>query len=258
MLSRSKRAAQRGALSASPGGSKASGGPGGRAPGRVLLVALAVTAWVTFLSWIVPWEHAGTAVGVTFFAVTYWCVLRGPTADIEAHGLALGGVFGREPLNPRRILSDLGTATRWCGGLCLVCFPPFLIGYRLWFDTAGFAFSLGSQPLDLILGHLLAVALPEEMFYRGYLQSRLDRIWTPRLRVFGAMVGPGLLVSCTIFALGHFTTTLQLTRLSVFFPALLFGWLRAKTGGIGAAVLFHAACNLFSAGLARGYGLVTD
>jgi membrane protease YdiL (CAAX protease family) len=39
----------------------------------------------------------------------------------------------------------------------------------------------------------------------------------------------------------------------VFFPSLVFGWLRAKTGGIGAAVLFHAACNIFSAYLSAGY-----
>ena len=45
-------------------------------------------------------------------------------------------------------------------------------------------------------------------------------------------------------------------RLAVFFPALLFGWLRARTGGIGASVVFHALCNLFSATLARGYAVV--
>ena len=44
-------------------------------------------------------------------------------------------------------------------------------------------------------------------------------------------------------------------RLAVFFPSLLFGWLRARTGGIGTSVIFHAMCNLFVAVLARGYGL---
>jgi hypothetical protein len=32
--------------------------------------------------------------------------------------------------------------------------------------------------------------------------------------------------------------------------------MRARTGGIGAGVLFHAMCNLFSAMLGRGYGLM--
>jgi hypothetical protein len=39
----------------------------------------------------------------------------------------------------------------------------------------------------------------------------------------------------------------------VFFPALLFGWMREKRGGIGAAVWFHALCNVLSEVLARGY-----
>jgi membrane protease YdiL (CAAX protease family) len=43
-------------------------------------------------------------------------------------------------------------------------------------------------------------------------------------------------------------------RLAVFFPALLFGWLRARTGGIGASVCFHAICNVYSQLLGRGYG----
>jgi uncharacterized protein len=58
-------------------------------------------------------------------------------------------------------------------------------------------------------------------------------------------------------------TTGQPARLSVFFPSLVFGWLRApkkgtpkkgmQTGGIGAAVAFHAACNIFSALLTDAY-----
>jgi membrane protease YdiL (CAAX protease family) len=41
----------------------------------------------------------------------------------------------------------------------------------------------------------------------------------------------------------------------VFFPSLLFGWLRARTGGIGAGTAYHASCNLFASLLGRGYGL---
>ena len=58
----------------------------------------------------------------------------------------------------------------------------------------------------------------------------------------------------TIFALGHVATVHLATRLAVFFPALLFGWLRARTGGVGASVALHALCNLFAAYLARSYG----
>ncbi len=44
-------------------------------------------------------------------------------------------------------------------------------------------------------------------------------------------------------------------RLAVFFPSLLFGWLRSRTGGIGASTVFHALCNTWSELLGVGYGL---
>jgi membrane protease YdiL (CAAX protease family) len=99
------------------------------------------------------------------------------------------------------------------------------------------------------------IALPEEIFYRGYLQSKFDALSPPSFRVAGAWVGRGLLYTSVIFALGHLATIHQPARLAVFFPSLVFGWLRARTGGVGASVCFHAACNLFSEALGRGYGL---
>jgi membrane protease YdiL (CAAX protease family) len=102
---------------------------------------------------------------------------------------------------------------------------------------------------------LLGVAFPEEVFFRGYLQSALDRVWPPRFRLLGARLGPGLLVASAVFALGHLLTDPHPTRLAVFFPSLAFGFLRARSGGVGAAIVFHAACNLFASYLGRSYGL---
>ncbi len=112
--------------------------------------------------------------------------------------------------------------------------------------------------LDRSAGQLLVIALPEEAFFRGYLQSALDGRWGARWRIFGAELGPGWLVSAVIFAVGHLLTIEQRGRLAVFFPALAFGWLRARTRGIGAGMVFHAACNLLSTVLAFGYGLQTS
>jgi membrane protease YdiL (CAAX protease family) len=44
-------------------------------------------------------------------------------------------------------------------------------------------------------------------------------------------------------------------RLAVIFPSLVFGWLRARTGGIGASLTFHAMCNVLSEILGRAYGV---
>jgi membrane protease YdiL (CAAX protease family) len=56
-----------------------------------------------------------------------------------------------------------------------------------------------------------------------------------------------------LFALLHFLVGFSPARLAVFFPALVFGWLREKRSGIGAAIWFHALSNLLSELLIRGY-----
>ena len=68
-------------------------------------------------------------------------------------------------------------------------------------------------------------------------------------------MGAGVVVTSVIFALGHVATEVHPNRLAVFFPSLLFGWMRARRGGIGAAAAFHAICNLFASYLAQSYGL---
>ena len=58
-----------------------------------------------------------------------------------------------------------------------------------------------------------------------------------------------------IFAVGHLLTEPYPGRLAVFFPSLVFGFLRAREGGVGASIVFHALCNLFASYLGQSYGL---
>ena len=88
----------------------------------------------------------------------------------------------------------------------------------------------------------LVVALPEELFYRGFMQTSWGRKGPSRL-VLGAAIGPGFLATQALFAAGHLVT-LQPWRLATFFPGLLFGWLRARTGGVVAPAVAHALSNL--------------
>jgi membrane protease YdiL (CAAX protease family) len=94
---------------------------------------------------------------------------------------------------------------------------------------------------------LILVAFPEEYFFRGYLQGRLDERFTPRWRILGVQLGPGWILSSVAFALLHPILIPGVHRLLVFFPSLLFGWLKARTGSIGAAVLVHAFSNILLA-----------
>jgi membrane protease YdiL (CAAX protease family) len=65
----------------------------------------------------------------------------------------------------------------------------------------------------------------------------------PSRRILGAEIGPGFLATQVLFAAGHLVT-LQPWRLTTFFPGLLFGWLRARTGNVVAPVVVHALSNL--------------
>ncbi len=108
------------------------------------------------------------------------------------------------------------------------------------------------------LTHLLLVALPEEYFYRGYLQTRLGDL-------FDGDEEPTTYLGFTranwatsaLFALGHVLVPIggafSLARAGVFFPSLLFGWLRDRTGSIIAATVFHAGANMMVLVLAVHY-----
>jgi len=55
---------------------------------------------------------------------------------------------------------------------------------------------------------------------------------------------PSALLAAALFALGHLLTPAP-WRLAVFFPALLFAFLRNRTGTIVGAALCHFLCNVW-------------
>lgn len=241
-----------------------------RALAEVLGVSALVTAVVTVASTFVPGSYVATVVGFVFLGATWWLVWRENDVRVEASGLALGGLVLPGKLDLRRLGRSVGRAAGWAFVLALVTFVPFYFGWRQVWSPRG-SFSLHVDAMDAlneIFGQLVIIALPEEAFYRGYLQSRLDEVLPGfgvrrdpesgadkpvRLSVLGASVGPAILVTSLVFALGHFATIREPARLAVFFPSLAFGWLRQRTGGVGAGIVFHASCNVFSEVLGRGF-----
>jgi membrane protease YdiL (CAAX protease family) len=220
-----------------------------------LAVALVVSALATAASWWTSDALVGTIVGAIFLGATWLLVLRSRESDARAWGLALGGALEVPPKPWSRTLLEALVALGWAALLAALIFPPFAVGFLRWYQAATLAWKPPLRPFDAALGQLVVVALPEEAFFRGYLQTALDRSLPGRVRVLGADLGWGILAASAIFAVGHFATVHNPARLAVFFPSLVFGWLRARTGGVGAGVAFHAACNLLSEGLARGAGL---
>jgi membrane protease YdiL (CAAX protease family) len=238
-------------------GTAGAGGGGRRALIEALVASAVVTATVALASAFLPDRYVATAVGFLFLGATWALVWRGDDARVERSGLTLGGLVLPGTLDRTRLARSVGASVAWALGLALLTFAPFYFGWRFFWHPRG-AFGLHvtlSEVANEVFGQLVIIALPEEAFYRGYLQSRLDEALPQRLRLFGANIGPSLVVTSVIFALGHFATIREPARLAVFFPSLVFGWLRARTGGVGAGLTFHAACNVFSELLGKGYRL---
>jgi uncharacterized protein len=220
-------------------------------------IATLVTLLVAGVAWLLPDTWAATAIAVVFLAATYLLAIRDQSDQrLAAFGLEFGGVLSARPLELRRIAFETARAFVVAALVALVVFPPFVLGFVWWWrPEQAFAPIPAWDIMNELFEQLFAIALPEEVFYRGFLQSTLGFGFARTRRFQRFAPHAAILVSSAIFALGHLATAPQPARLAVFFPALVFGWLRCKTGGIGSAVWFHAFCNTFASMLGQSYGL---
>ena len=88
---------------------------------------------------------------------------------------------------------------------------------------------------SFFIHQLCFVALAEEFYFRGALQGALEK-------KFSAI--QACLIASLLFALAHVLADQHFLRLLVFFPGLLFGWLKIRSGSIIPGILFHALSNL--------------
>jgi membrane protease YdiL (CAAX protease family) len=233
--------------------------PSLRAPLLAFLAATAVCAALFWIAKVVPVlrDNLHAVIAVVFFYTPVAAErLAGRRFDYQQAGLDL---------------APLPTGAAVLGAAVGITFPLFVAGFFLFYGAvcAPAAHGLpaavarmcpGAGWLGWSGGHLrlppgfalvaanqvLVIALPEELFFRGYLQGRLEARWPARRRLAGAPVGVALLLSAGLFALGHVLVDLNPQRLAVFFPALIFGWMRARTGSLAAGIAFHALCNLLA------------
>lgn len=222
-------------------------------PRLALTIALVIAA-VTVASYRAPLPYAATAVAAVFLGATHLLVLRRDTATIRAYGLSLGGLLEPERISAAATARAAGRALL----VALVCFalivPPFWLGYKSWNNFQHpFQWRAAVPSVDEVLGQLFVIALPEEAFFRGYVQTEIDR-WLPkRIQLLTLPIGPSIVITSLLFAVCHTFTIPNPARLAVFFPSLLFGALRAREHGIGACVTLHACCNLLTEALNDGY-----
>jgi membrane protease YdiL (CAAX protease family) len=188
--------------------------PWRRSGGRwALLAALAIFPPFALLTW---WFYAQVCGGDLS--------LLSPVIAIEAHTPADGTLERFLHRQCRRYPGEF-----WPRGLY---FPSAWISY--W----GLGF------VQAVAVGLFAIALPEEVFHRGYLMSALELRWPPKRKLFGVPFGWAAVFSSFLFALGHLISDPNPARLATFFPSLVFAWLWRRSDSLWAPALFHVASNL--------------
>ena len=227
-----------------------------------LLVFFAATALSSALYWTgrsvaVVDQNLHVAIAFVFlFGPSLAARITKRPFDPYAAGLRLS------PVRENLIVLGLAIAVSWplffgaflgfYAGICPLVQNP---GWAYWADVMACPHWVGLGqanlrfPPDFLwlsLTQLLVVAVPEEVFFRGYLQGRLEARFPPTRRLWGAPVGWALVLASFLFALGHVLVDFNPQRMAVFFPGLVFGWMRARTGSLAAAAVFHTLCNLYS------------
>ncbi len=137
---------------------------------------------------------------------------------------------------------------------CAMVFPLLFIGVLL---LDHYKVSLPMRPIIpegrfyiWFCYQILFVAIPEEIFFRGYLQSNI-------IYLFSSLSGKkirflewyGIIICAVAFALSHVVLLGSSISLITFFPGLIMGWLFFRTNSLLAPILFHVIANI-------GYGVI--
>jgi len=117
---------------------------------------------------------------------------------------------------------------------------------RHWSLTRPAAISIPRENLFLwTLFQLLYIALPEELFFRGYILGNSRGLQQGLPEQNPSSWRPGRLVlSAGFFALAHVLVSGDAASLFTFFPGLLFAWLFVRMESLIPVILLHGAANI--------------
>jgi len=118
--------------------------------------------------------------------------------------------------------------------------------------------------VSTVVWQFIFSGLGEEIVWRGYVQSRLNRAFGRPMRTFGIQFGAGLIVTSLVFGFFHafntYDPTIGIASLSwgwalfTTFSGLLFGILREKTGSLLAPGIAHGLPDAVGEALGKIFG----
>ena len=216
------------------------------------LVLVLVTGLVRINVTLPAIGHLGSALVSVLFLYAPMFALARRNEDLYDYG------FRAQPI---------GRGLAYAGISLAIIFPLFVAGFFAFYEIVCHSSLLGQlapkgtcsfyHGLDTLhaprisasyaeyaLVQLLVVALPEELFFRGFLLGLLEKRFPPKRRLLGGGIGLALVLSSLAFALVHLPKDGDPRMLATFFPALLFGWMRSATGSILGSTIAHGASNI--------------
>ncbi|MCA1829816.1 MAG: type II CAAX prenyl endopeptidase Rce1 family protein [Myxococcales bacterium] len=210
-----------------------------REPVTVWAAVILGLAIVQAIGLAVPFVHSLTgalAVAAFLYVPVRMLEKRGQDAHDAGWRFDRLGADLAWSLGASALVLPLFTAAFWMFPRWLAVLPAALRALLAPYAGAGvdFRFPFTLDFAGQVAGNA-AVAFSEEFFYRGYLTMRFEE----RLRPV-----PSALLAAALFAVGHLLTPAP-WRLAVFFPALLFAFLRNRTRTIVGASVCHFLCNVW-------------
>jgi len=153
--------------------------------------------------------------------------------------------FPKIGLNTRQIGPTLLVVCR----TCVVVFTALFAG--LWL-LKSFGLGLPLQPVQpkeqgwvsWLFYQFMYVAVAEEVFFRGYVQSNILRLTNTgkdgQRRLWKWL---SIVLSAACFAVAHIIVWGQIISVLTFLPGLICGWLFIRTRSLLAPILFHGLAN---------------
>lgn len=192
-----------------------------------------------------PWARRAFALVVLYLIALALAGIALPAAWLPwAAAIASFAVLlTAQPLVSLGVVSaaDIGLATPRAGTSRAVLLA---IGLALGYNAAVMLLR-GALPVRIAPGVVAAVLLAavlEELVFRGVLLGLLDRALPPRWNLLGAPIGWGGVALTAAFVALHGLRPGML--LGIVPAALLYLWLRARTGSLLAPIAAHLAWNL--------------
>jgi len=156
----------------------------------------------------------------------------------------------------RTEFAEIGLNIRQIGHTLLVVFRTCVVAFTalfagLWL-LKSFGLGLPLQPavpkeqgwVSWLLYQFMYVALAEEIFFRGYVQSNILRLTNPgkgsQYRLWKWL---SIVLSAACFAFAHIIVLGQIISVLTLLPGLICAWLFLRTRSLLAPILFHGLAN---------------